>query len=50
MFYVILEKDLETEQTRVHSVFESEDLAVAAMEDLIEATEDFGYRMDCVGG
>jgi hypothetical protein len=50
MFYVILEKDLKTEFVSVHSVYDNEEIAVDAMEALIEDTEDYGYRMDVVGG
>lgn len=50
MYYVILEKDLETEVVSVHSVYEDEGLAVDALESLIESTEDCGYKMDVVGG
>ena len=49
MFYIILEKDLETEVVSVHSVHEDDVRAVAAMETLIESTEDYGYKMDAVG-
>lgn len=50
MYYVILEKDLETEVVSVHSVYEDEGRAVDALESLIESTEDYGYKMDVVGG
>lgn len=50
MLYIILEKDLQTDFVSVHSVYDSEQLAVDAMETLIESTEDFGYKMDVVGG
>lgn len=50
MYYVILEKDLETEVVSVHSVYEDEALAVSAIEELIESTEDYGYKMNVVGG
>lgn len=50
MYYVILEKDLETEVVSVHSVYGDEQLAVDTMETLIESTEDYGYKMDVVGG
>jgi hypothetical protein len=48
MLYIILEKDLETEVVTVHSVYEDEALAVATMEELVESTEDYGYKMDAV--
>lgn len=50
MIYVILEKDLETEFVSVHSVYDDEEIAVDAMEALIKDTEDYGYKMDVVGG
>ena len=46
MFYIILEKDLETEVVSVHSVYENEAIAVDVMEMLIESTEDYGYKME----
>lgn len=46
MYYVILEKDLETEVVSVHSVYEDQALAVSTMEELIESTEDYGYKME----
>jgi hypothetical protein len=49
MLYIILEKDLETENVCVHSVFDDEECAMTEMEYLIEATEDFGYKMEVVG-
>lgn len=49
MYYIILEKDLKTEVVSVHGVYEDEDLAVDAIESLIESTEDYGYKMDVVG-
>jgi hypothetical protein len=49
MLYIILEKDLETEVVSVHSVYDEEATAVAAMEALIESTEDYGYKMDVAG-
>jgi len=48
MLYIILEKNLETEFVSVHSVYEDEALAVSMMEELIESTEDYGYKMDAV--
>ena len=46
MLYVILEKDLTTDLSKVHSVFDDEQLAVSEMETLIESTEeDYGYKM-----
>lgn len=45
MYYVILEKDLETEIVSVHSVYDDEETAVDAMNELIESTEDYGYKM-----
>jgi hypothetical protein len=50
MIYIIFEKNLETEVVSVHSVYDDEVLASATMEDLIESTEYFGYKMDVVGG
>ena len=49
MLYIILEKDLETEGVSVHSVYDEEHVAVDTMEELIESTEDYGYKMDVVG-
>jgi hypothetical protein len=46
MFYIILEKDLATDLVRVYSVFEDEQSAVDLMDQLINSTEDYGYRMD----
>jgi hypothetical protein len=48
MLYIILEKDLETGDVWVHSVYDNEALAIDAMEALIESTEDYGYKMDAV--
>ena len=50
MYYIILEKDLETEVVSVHSVFDDESTAVAMLDQLIESTEDYGYKIDMVGG
>lgn len=50
MLYIILEKDLETEVVSVHHCKHYEQLAVDTMETLIESTEDYGYKMDAVGG
>jgi hypothetical protein len=48
MLYIILEKDLATDQVSVHSVYDDEQLAVDAIEGLICSTEDFGYKMDAI--
>ena len=48
MLYVILEKDLATEAVNVHSVWNDEQSAVEEMGRLIDATEDYGYRIHAV--
>lgn len=48
MLYIILEKNLETEEVLVHSVYDDEELAVSEMEKLIESTEDYGYKMQAL--
>jgi hypothetical protein len=52
MYYVILQKNLLTDQVSVFSVFENEELAKASLEDLINEVSDedtFAYKMDVVG-
>ena len=53
MFYVILQKNLHTGYTSVHSVFEDHELAEAQLEILINEVSDentFTYKMNVVGG
>ncbi len=46
MIYVILEKDLNTEMTRVHSAYENEAIALIEFDRLIDETEEFGYKIE----
>jgi hypothetical protein len=53
MYYVILQKNLLTGYTSVHSVFEDRELAEAELEVLINEVSDedtFAYKMDVIGG
>ena len=53
MYYVILQKNLHTDYTSVHSVFEDRELAEAELEVLIDEVSDedtFAYKMDVIGG
>jgi hypothetical protein len=49
MFYVILEKDIDTDEVVVHSVFENEEIALITMDQLIDSTMDYAYKMQVVG-
>jgi len=46
MLYVILQKELATENVSVFGVYDSEELAMSEMDMLIDENEDFGYKMD----
>ena len=48
MFYIILEKNISTDTVRVHSVYEDSVLALNRLDELVDSTVDYGYRMDSV--
>lgn len=52
MLFIILEKNLKTDDIKVHSVYDDEEFAVSSLNTLIESSDEetFGYKMDSVGG
>jgi hypothetical protein len=45
MIYAILEKDLDTDITEVHSLYENKQDADWTLENLINDMEGYGYKM-----
>ena len=49
MIYAILEKDLDTDITEVHSLYDNKQDADWTLENLINDMEGYGYKMITIG-